>query len=73
MTTEFISDMGSKSALIAPRPLSWVLPALILFTDVEVHKMVIFCCFLPFLPQFEVQNDTFLRELSKLQKQIFKI
>ena len=28
--------------------LSWVLPALILFTDVEVHKMVIFCCFCHF-------------------------
>ena len=52
--------------------LSWVLPVLILFQDVEVRKMVIFLLFLPFLGQFEVKNDAFLRRLSKIQKQISK-
>ena len=36
--------------------LSWVLPALILSTDVEVRKIVIFLLFLPFQWQFEVKK-----------------
>ena len=47
--------------------LSWVLPVLLLFTDVEVRKMVIFAVFFFSFPgQFEVKNDSFLRRLSKI-------
>ena len=39
--------------------LSWVLPALILFTDVEVHIMVIFCCFCHFYPSLRYKMTHF--------------
>ena len=52
--------------------LSWVLPAQILFTDVEVHKMVIFCCFCHFYPSLRYKMTHFLENCQNYKNKSSK-